>query len=53
VYGIAALAILNTDVNSILDRLELEEEVPDNNEPKETPQRWVPRTGKGFINNWR
>lgn len=54
VYAIAALAILNTDVNSILDRLELgKEEEPEDSDPKEAQQRWMPRTGNGFVNNWR
>ena len=52
-YAIAALSILNTDVNSILDRLEYTDENTKTDKPVETRPNFVPRMGKGFVNNWR
>ena len=52
-YAIAALSILNTDVNSILDRLEYTDENTTTDKPVETRPNFVPRMGKGFVNNWR
>lgn len=52
-YAIAALSILNTDVNSILDRLEYTDDQTITNKPTETRPNFVPRMGKGFVNNWR
>lgn len=51
-YGIAALSILNTDVNSILDRLEYREDATEKEPQKNARAPFIPPMKKGFVNNW-
>ena len=57
VYGIAALAILNVDLNTLADKVNFKHngstkvsEKPSNT-TKNTP--FVPKMGRGFVNSWR
>lgn len=57
VYAIAALAILNVDVNALADRTKFKHNSDDDTREKEpsrqVKQPFVPKTGRGFVNSWR
>jgi len=57
VYAMAALAILNVDVNTLADKVKFkhnkaeEPSKQDENKRKGTP--FIPKVGGGFVNSWR
>jgi phage terminase large subunit GpA-like protein len=53
VYALGAYAIINTNVNSIADRIEAKSSVQVDDEPKEIKRPFVPRVKKNFVNAWR
>jgi phage terminase large subunit GpA-like protein len=57
VYAMAALAILNVDVNTLADRAKFKHNSSDDTREKEPKrqlkQPFVPKTGSGFVNSWR
>ena len=57
VYALAALSILNLDVNSLADKLKFKHnngtKMPADNEKKRKKAPFVPRTSAGFVNSWR
>ena len=57
VYAIAALSILNVDVNALADRTKFKHNSDNDTREKEptrqAKQPFVPKTGKGFVNSWR
>ena len=54
VYALAAYAIVGINVNSLADRLEVQEPSEPQPEAKKTvTQPFVPRVGRNFVNSWR
>ena len=57
VYALAALSILNLDVNSLADKLKFKHnnsiKPPADSDKKRKKPPFVPRTGTGFVNSWR
>ena len=57
VYAMAALAILNVDVNTLADRAKFKHNSSNDTREKEPKrqlkQPFVPKTGSGFVNSWR
>lgn len=53
VYALGAYAIINTNVNSIADKIVAKSEEEPKPEQKELKRTFIPRTNKGFVNAWR
>ena len=57
VYSMAALAILNVDVNALADRAKFKHNSGDDTREKEPSRQvnrpFVPKMGKDFVNSWR
>ena len=57
VYSMAALAILNLDINTLADRVKFKhnkvEEPSNQDENKRKGTPFIPKVGGGFVNSWR
>ena len=54
VYSIAAYAILNVDINTLVQRMAREQAVePEKSTNKPVNKPFVPKAGKNFVNSWR